>query len=196
LTSTSHLHSAADEVRDPNRPVVILDACVLINLLASGRAEAILSDDQYRFAVCSIVKRESVSLRSVDSAAPPEEVILDPFCESGCLDVLEPSGGEEETLYVDYAVQVDDGEAMSLALAHSRGLLLATDDRKARRLFLEELGDAARLLTTAAILKAWAKKSRVAGQDLRGVLVRVTQRGRFFPPADDPDYDWWSDAVR
>jgi hypothetical protein len=83
------------------------------------------------------VKNESVYLRATDSSAPPEEVKLDRFVESSFLTVYELSGDTEKGLYVDYAAELDDGEAMSLALVHSRGLTLASDDRKARRIFME-----------------------------------------------------------
>ena len=179
----------------PKRPVIVLDACVLINLLASGRAEDILCASEKQFAVCSVVKNESVFLRSEDANAPLAEMNLDPFLKSWCLHVLRLSSTHEEALYVDYAAQLDDGEAMSLALVHSRGLLLATDDRKARRLFLEEVGDAARLLSTAAIFRDWSNRAGVVGRKLRDALIQVTLRGRFLPRADDRDYGWWSNVV-
>ncbi len=181
----------------PSNTVVVLDACVLINVLASGRAEDILRGGQGKFVVCSVVKGESIFLRPVDSSAPPDEVTLDPLTDSGCLDVCELSGKEEETLYVDYATQLDDGEAMSLALAQSRGFLLATDDRKARRLFLDEVRDPARLLSTAQLFKKWSERMNVSPKELKHALLQVTLRGRFFPSRDDnADFDWWSTAVR
>ena len=60
-----------------SRPVAVLDACVLINLLATGRAEDIMSESGYQFGICSVVKNESIYLRATDLNAPPEEVKLD-----------------------------------------------------------------------------------------------------------------------
>ena len=179
----------------PSRPVAILDACVLINLLATGRAEEILSSSDHSFAICTVVRIESIYLRAADPSAPPEEAKLDGLVESGCLKVLELSGNPEDALYIDYAGQLDDGEAMSLALAQSRGLFMATDDRKARRLFTEEVQDSGRLLSTAGILRRWSEKIRMERNELKKLLLEVSRRGRFFPQPGDPDFVWWSDAV-
>lgn len=179
----------------PSRPIAILDACVLINLLATGRAEEILSSSDHSFAICTVVRNESIYLRAADPSAPPEEVKLDGLVESGCLKVLRLSGNPEDALYIDYAAQLDDGEAMSLALAQSRGFLIATDDRKARRLFTEEVQDSRRLLSTAGILRSWSEKIGLERAELKKILLDVSRRGRFFPQAGDPNLVWWADAV-
>jgi hypothetical protein len=179
----------------PSRPVAILDACVLINILASGRAQEILTGCGYRFAISAVVSKESIYLRAIDPNAPAEAVELDPLVDSKCLAVHELSGGREQTLYVDYAADLDDGEAMTVALALSRGWIMATDDRKARRIFLQDTGDAGRLLSTVQILKNWSLAARLSTQELKNLLLQVSVRGRFSPRSDDPDFDWWSQAV-
>ena len=179
----------------PSHSVAILDACVLINLLASGRAGEILTANKYKFGICTVVGSESIYLRAPDANAPPEEVKLDPFVKSKCLTVYALSGDVEQTLYIDYAADLDDGEAMTLALVFSRGFSMATDDRKARRIFLEEIGDATRLLSTAQILRAWSQKAGLTAVELKKLLLEVSRRGRFSPHSGDPDFSWWSKAV-
>jgi predicted nucleic acid-binding protein len=110
-------------------------------------------------------------------------------------DAFELSSDEEKELYVDYATQLDDGEAMSLALVHSRGFSMASDDRKARRLFTEEIGDLKRLLSTSRILKEWSEKAGMNTADVKQVLTDVSRRGRFFPNSGDTHFDWWSKAI-
>ena len=178
-----------------SRPVAILDACVLINLLASGRAQDIMSVSEYQFGICSVVKNESIYLRSTESSAAPEEVKLDPYVECGSLTVYELSGDAEKELYVDYAAELDDGEAMSLALVYSRGFSIASDDRKARRLFMEEIADSKRLLSTSQIVKGWSEKAGLDPGDLKQVLTEVSRRGRFFPNSGDAYFAWWSKAM-
>ena len=179
----------------PSHSVAILDACVLINLLASGHTKEILSGSEYKFGICTVVSSESIYLRATDSNAPPEEVKLDPLVKSKYLTVYALSGDNEQTPYVDYAADLDDGEAMTLALAFSRGFSMATDDRKARRIFLEEIGDATRLLSTAQILRMWSKKAGLTSGELKKLLLEVSRRVRFSPPSGDPDFSWWSKAV-
>ena len=178
-----------------SRPVAILDACVLINLLATGRAQDIMSESGYQFGICSVVKNESIYLRASDSSAPPEEMKLDPYVESNSLIVYELSGDAEKVLYVDYAAELDDGEAMSLALVYSRGFNLASDDRKARRLFMQEIADSKRLLSTSQILKDWSENPGLDPAELKHVLTEVSRRGRFFPNSGDTHFAWWSKAV-
>jgi hypothetical protein len=178
-----------------SRPVAILDACVLINLLATGRAADIMSESGYQFGICAVVKNESIYLRATDLSAPPEEVKLDAYLKSNRLTVFELSSDEEKELYVDYATQLDDGEAMSLALAYSRGVSMASDDRKARRLFTEEIGDPKRLLSTSQILKEWSEKAGMNAANLKRVLIDVSRRGRFFPNSGDAHFEWWSRGI-
>ena len=84
---------------------------------------------------------------------------------------------------------------MSLALAFSRGYTVATDDRKARRIFLADSGDVTRLLSTSQILKQWSEGARLTASELKKLLRVVSHRGRFSPRSDDPEFRWWSKAV-
>jgi predicted nucleic acid-binding protein len=154
-----------------------------------------MSESGYQFGICSVVKNESIYLRATDLNAPPEEVKLDAYLESNRLTAFELSSDEEKELYIDYATQLDDGEAMSLALVYSRGFGMASDDRKARRLFTEEIGDLKRLLSTSQILKEWSEKAEVNTADVKQVLTDVSRRGRFFPSSGDTHFDWWSKAI-
>jgi hypothetical protein len=179
----------------PSQSVAILDACVLINILASGRAQEILTDSGFMFGICTVVSQESIYLRAADLNAPPDTVELAPFVKSKSLSVYALSGDKEQALYVDYAADLDDGESMTLALAFSRGFTVATDDRKARRIFLEDTGDVARLLSTPQILKKWSQGAGLTAGHLKNLLLEVSRRGRFSPHSGDPDFAWWSKAV-
>jgi predicted nucleic acid-binding protein len=154
-----------------------------------------MSGSGYQFGICSVVKNESIYLRATDLNAPPEEVKLEAFLESNRLAVFELSSDEEKELYVDYATQLDDGEAMSLALVYSRGFGMASDDRKARRLFTEEIGDLKRLLSTSQILKEWSEKAGMNTAEVKQILTDVSRRGRFFPNSGDTYFEWWSRAI-
>lgn len=174
----------------------ILDACVLINLLASGEADGVLRAAARDSFICSAVEGESIYLRTEDPKSPLEPIDLRPLIESGLLTVCHVEGSQEAELYVDYASTLDDGEAMSLAIALSRGFTLATDERKARRLFLEAAPDASRLTSTSALLRRWAETEAVAPDRLKSALLNVVRRARYQPPADDPNYHWWLDSCR
>jgi predicted nucleic acid-binding protein len=173
--------------------VVVLDTCVLINLVATGQVEDILAS-MARSVVCAAVQKESLYLRSNDPAVSREPVSLDALIAAGLLQPVDVTEGPEEELYVQHASRLDDGEAMSLAIAQSRGFHLATDDRKGRRLFMEAVGDRSRLLSTAGILREWAECRNVSKHKLREAIIAVVNRAKFTPAEADPDYKWWQAA--
>ena len=176
---------------------VILDACVLINLLASGEFGEIIDSENNAFAICSKVREETIYLRPDDAAVVAvEPVALDEFLDSGRLSVLVLASESEETLYVNYAAKLDDGEAMSLALAESRGFILATDERKARRLFTQIVGSSNRLLSTPELIRDWVDFYKVAPERVRSVLHRIMNRARYTPNRGDSNFLWWLNAAR
>jgi hypothetical protein len=94
---------------------------------------------------------------------------------------------------VAFAVEMDDGEAATGALAISRGAIVVSDDRKARRIF----GTRHPLLplrTTSEIVEAWADRTNPSADELAGVLRDIETRARFRPGPSDPLLAWWSRA--
>ena len=176
--------------------VQILDACVLINLLASSEIESILRAAARDSLICSVVKDESIFLRTEDPKAPLESINLRSLIDLGLLTVCHIEGDREAELYIDYASALDDGEAMSLAIALSRGFILATDERKARRLFLEAAGDTKRLTSTSELLRQWVEAEAVLADRLKTALLQVENRARYQPPTSDSNYQWWVGASR
>ena len=173
--------------------VQILDACVLINLLASDEVEGILRAAGRESLICSAVAGESIYLRTGDPNAPREHIDLRPLINSGLLTVCQVEGDQEEELYVDYASALDDGEAMSLAIALSRGYVLATDERKARRLFLEAATDPQYLTSTSELLRLWTEAERIQAARIKTALLQIESRARYQPPATDVNHRWWVD---
>jgi len=174
---------------------MILDSCVLINLLASEEAEDILRSTGKECRICVVVEKEGIYLRPDDPQEDSfESVKLDPLIRSGALSICDIEGTREATLYVDYASRLDDGEAMSLAIAESRGYIFATDDRKARRIFLESVNDASRLISTSELVRNWANSHSVSQAKLKSVLWSIQHRANFFPPRRDPNFTWWNNA--
>jgi predicted nucleic acid-binding protein len=173
----------------------ILDACVLINLLASDEIEAILAVSGRQTFICSVVQRESIYLRTEDPKAPRIQVDLQPLIDSKLLTLCSAETDEEVEIYVDYASLLDDGEALSLAIALSRGYLLATDERKARRLFLEAAGDPMHLTSTSSLVRMWAQ-NQSSPELLKECLLKIERRARYQPPTTDENYQWWLDSSK
>ena len=170
--------------------IVIQDACVLINLLASGRFENIASGCGLRFAIASVVVQESMYLHNADSGER-EMIDLKPLIEKGILETLTVESENEKLRYIELALNLDDGEAESVAIAEARNLALATDDRKARNL-IQRAGLKIELWSTCSLLQHWQGKCSVSDKDLKSVLTNIFKRARYRPKLGHPDFKWWA----
>ena len=168
----------------------VIDTCCLINLLAVGGLREWLPVLDLRWHVPSAVMGEALFLRATDETGKTvkEAVDLRPLVADGVIGVCDLDSAEETALYVRLAAELDDGEAMALALAKSRNWILATDDRKARRL----AGDlAVAVLTTPELMKRWADAASPAPGELAAAIRRIRELARFVPSDDVPLHDWW-----
>lgn len=128
--------------REGRGALVFLDACCLINLFATGRAEEILQALPHRFAVARFVVEEEILEIDAEegteaSASESGRVSLHPLLadlvEKGGLEKLDITSEEEEPELVRFTAELDDGEAHTCALATVRAARVATDDKKAIR---------------------------------------------------------------
>ncbi|WP_295878458.1 hypothetical protein [uncultured Thiohalocapsa sp.] len=173
---------------------VVLDACCLINLAAADALETWLGELGLRWILPEAVLAEALFLRrgaepaaddvhSSTADAAREPILLDPHIESGLLTVVRPETEAELAAYVALAAELDDGEAMALAIARCRSWQLATDDRKAIRL----AGEAGVLvLTTPAVLNRWVDRLGPSAGEVRSALIAIRDRARFLPSGRDP----------
>ncbi len=135
-------------LNDPTLPVVA-DTSVIINLNASGCAEAILDALPNRFLVVSEVKRELEEDRrtgrndasALNALAASERVEIVQLGDSGLLHFSDlVTGPAAQTL--------DDGEAATIAGALEHGAIALIDERKANRICAERF---AALLTGSTV---------------------------------------------
>jgi predicted nucleic acid-binding protein len=165
--------------------LLLQDACVLINLLATDRLEEIAHHLAYQFAIAWSVAAETIYLRRpADNSR--EQADLRTHVVSGLTRVLDVETELEQNRYLYYATELDDGEAMSLALAEGRRLEIATDDRKARRMVAAE-GLSIKLWSTIDILKAWERIGSISPQEVKDTLTKISSRARFRPKG----CAWW-----
>jgi predicted nucleic acid-binding protein len=169
--------------------VLLNDASALLNLLATNRLAAMAEVTRWQFAICSAVRDEVKKLRDPQTGEMVA-IELAPLIDSGLLRVLELDGDAELALYVEQAVVVDDGEAMSIAIAANRKLALAIDDKQAtnhtRRTFPN-----LRLWSTPEILKHWAEAGQIEAGILREAIQLIEARARYFPYKLHPLAAWW-----
>jgi predicted nucleic acid-binding protein len=169
--------------------IVIQDACVLINLWASRRFEDIAIGCDFRFAIASGVAREVLYLRNPDSGEK-EKIDLHSGVECGFLQILTLESDVEKARFIEMALDLDDGEAESMAIAETRGIALATDDRKARNIIARR-GLTIELWSTCELLRRWQQKRAVSDAEIGAALREISRRAKYRPKFGHPDFDWW-----
>jgi hypothetical protein len=167
--------------RESSDPVVLLDACCLINLLATGRLEEILAVLPYRFATSRLVALQ--------------EVLSCPAGGLEALTLLDFVSAEEAADFVRFSVELDEGEASICAFAVQRKAIVATDDRKALRALSREVPRVP-TLQTPELLYEWTQAAKPSRADILDALRAVQDRGRFFPRRDAPRFEWWDSFFR
>lgn len=175
--------------------LLLLDACCLLNLLATDRMEDILDRLPYEFATSRLVlNREVLTLARTGSPEAPlvREVISPERLErSASLTVLDLATEAEMNELVRLTAEMDDGEASVCALAVSRGGAVATDDRKALRV-LDRRFPQIPTIQTPELLREWAHLAQVPHGEIVSILRAVQRRARFFPRRGAPRFEWWN----
>lgn len=170
------------------RPALLLDACVAINLVATDRLNDIAALLETTFILARRAADEVGQLREeIGDELVVTPIDLDKY-PGDTLSIVDLRS-EEYPLYVDLAALVDDGEAATITIARHRGTPMATDDRKARRV-CREYG-IPQPQRTLAILRAYAEAALLSHNQTRDLLLRVRRRASFLPPKSDPDCSWW-----
>ena len=173
---------------------IVLDACCLINLAASGELASVVSTLGGAWEVPPAAAGEALFVRELqDGQESKLPLDLDAYVAQGCLTRVACAGEAELAAYTRLAIVLDDGEATALAIAAQRGWVLATDDRVARAP-AGELGVAVE--STAALMRAWATTGSIAAPRLALALQQIRLRARFMPRTSDPDYAWWLAAAK
>jgi hypothetical protein len=162
---------------------IILDACCAINLHMSGRMEEILKALPGDVALAIFVLDEEI-LRSN----------LEPLIEQGLIRVVSPDSEAEENAFINFAAELDDGEAITGAIAMHRRWGIATDDRKARIVFART-NPRVQLLSTPELIKYWADTHKPSIEVIREVLRNIQTQARYKPPAAHALHAWWQSIV-
>jgi predicted nucleic acid-binding protein len=162
---------------------IILDACCAINLHMSGRMEEILKALPGGVALAIFVLDEEI-LRSN----------LQPLIEQGLIRAVSLDSEAEEHSFVNFAAELDDGEAVTGAIAMHRHWGIATDDRKARRVFART-NPYVQLLSTPELIKYWADTHKPPIEVVREVLQNIQTQARYKPSAAHALHSWWQSIV-
>ncbi|MEC4815701.1 MAG: hypothetical protein SAK29_20860 [Scytonema sp. PMC 1069.18] len=170
---------------------ILLDACCVLNLCASGQFLAILKSLPAEVVVVTVVQEyelktlQRLTEKDNDTVLEFEEAIT-----KGLLKVVDFESEEEEDSFVNYAVNLDDGESATCAIAVHRQWAVATDDDKAIK-FLQKNFPHLQILSTPEIIKHWSEQESIDSSILSNVLNAIKIQGRYVPPKNDPLRNWW-----
>ena len=188
--------SGAAENEGPDTGVLILDASCLLNLYATDRMLEIAAALPWQLAVADyVLEQEALYVRTIGAQEEQEETVpvdLSPLIDEGLLLVLRLETPSEEASFVELAAVLDDGEAVTGAIALTRGHLVAIDDRKAKRV-LGEKARGMRLVSTLELMRQWS--AFVPAQEVREALRAMQHRARYVPGQRDSLHDWWRDMM-
>jgi hypothetical protein len=171
-------------------PETLIDTCCLLNLCAVDEPHIILPQIALSWYLARSVEREEISIRPHPLAGRNERRRVDlTRCVTTCiLRRCEPESTEEQELYIKLAAEVDDGEAMPLAIACVRKWGVATDDAAARRV-AERLGVVT--LSTPELLRLWAGRVDAELETVAEAIRRIETLARFVPGTSLPGAEWW-----
>lgn len=166
---------------------VVLDACAVLSLYATDRMDEIVRLLPSPVVVADMVVEEALYIRRViEGESTNERVNLASLINAGLLVVVRGETEQELRTFIDLAFHLDDGEAMSGALAIHRCWPLVTDDRKAERL----LGERVQLRSTLDVVREWADRQRIGADDIRAALTGIDERG-YRPGRHHSLHGWW-----
>lgn len=173
---------------------VVIDACCLINLYAVGHSRVGLLLHGRTWYVPSVVIRESLYIHQPqpDGTTLKIAIEMQSLIDEGSIHSCDAVEEDELDLFIDFASKIDDGEAMALAIAKSRGWTVATDDRKAMRMAAEH---SISVLTTPDLMKSWADAFHPSLQELRQSLEQIEKLATFSPSSRHPLHKWWNDSA-
>ena len=186
----------ATDVEDSDHGTLLLDASCLLNLYATGRLLEVAQALPWQLAVVDyVLEQEALYVRTVELYEGEVETLpvdLSPLIDGGLLVVVRLETASEEAHFVELAASLDDGEAMTGAIARNRGFAVAIDDRKARRV-LGEWAPGVRLVSTLELVQQWG--ASVPIDDVSRALRSMRHGARYVPGPRDPLYEWWRNIV-
>ena len=175
---------------------IVLDACAVLNIYATGRFAIILRAIPSRLLIADAVRREAMWLCGPDNNTAPQDrarVELDPLLSEGIL-TAEALTEAEQACFLQLARELGDGEAASGALAIGRNGAVATDDRKARRV-LGALVPPVRTESTVRLLQEWQQRGGVSVQEMAQALRAIEMGASFRPKRGTPGGEWWDGVM-
>ncbi|HBO3398858.1 hypothetical protein [Pseudomonas aeruginosa] len=175
------------------RNAIVLDASVIINLLATGHANTILQALAVPLYVTDYVVRE-IEQGAVNGR--PEPALLAELISKQVLVVKELTGTALENFFGMVSGRTSsslgDGEAATLAIADRNGFSAAIDEKKATRI-AEERFKTLQLVTTVDILASPPVQDSLGREALSTAILQALKRARM--QVREHQFDWIAQMI-
>lgn len=159
----------------------------VLSLYATRHMGAILGSNAGPFAIVEAVARETLYIHVLAEGIREQELVkLDEFFASGLLQILRLESDDEFQALIRYAARLDDGEAMTCALATQRGYRIATDEKKTIKLLRGQVA----ITGALDMVRAWENAADLPTSTMRDILAAIEERG-YVPGTAHPHYAWW-----
>lgn len=173
---------------------LLLDACCVITLSASGIFEELLRLLPVKVGVADYVVDQEALWHydgpPNDMRAEQRTINLQPMIDRGLIDKVTLETEEEQLTFLAYSTILDDGEAMTGAIAFHRSYSIATDEKKGLRIFSEDM-PGIQLITTPELLRYWAEETRAEFNLVCEVIQNTRYKGVYMTPRGHALLDWW-----
>ena len=178
---------------------LVVDACALVNLLATGReVELTVALDA---VLVSSAQARAEALFLCGPPAPDDEeqratripVDLAPLLETGRFSVR-VLGDDMADAFVLCATHLRDADASAVALAASLAVPLVSDDGRVQKV-ARTLYPGLVVLSTLQLVREAAARAGIEGEPLRQLARSLHERGNFDPPRRDPERSWYEDLL-
>lgn len=158
----------------------------------------IISSRQARCCVVDQALKESFFIRrasDIGTSFNKESVVLAPYLISGALQQVKLESEDEQSLFVNLALQLGDGEAATIAVAISRRMQVITDDKKATRILKQEAPGVV-CVSTLQVIKEWSEMQAIPAEQTKAALSNIQRYANYHPGEDHPLFAWWRSFMK
>jgi len=175
---------------------IILDACCVLNLCASGNFLSILKTIPAQSIITEVVKQQELkTLQSLTVEDNDGAIQLESAIQQELILIVDFESALEEQTFVNYVFEMgDDGESATFAIASHRRWAVATDDKKAISFFKKEEPDL-QIFSSLEIIKHWSEVTNSSSRELKNTLSAIRVKARYLPSKKHPLFSWWQLAM-
>lgn len=177
---------------------VVVDACCILNLLATGRELDLLHACDLDLIISEQAHGEALFLHAppdADGVRAKQPASTERLLTARRLRIRSLDTEPLIAAFVACAAQLRDEDASCVALAGVLGLPLLTDDGKERRIAREQF-PRIELISTLAVLDEAVRVLAMPEHELLGLAADLRWCGNFAPPRRDPLSPWYGDLLR